>query len=183
MIRPLSAALLVAGAVLAFPALAAPYRVETGRTHIAFAIGAKGYPVTEGEFHRFNASLAIDAAAPARSTVSFTVAAASIDTRAAMLDAYVRGAGFLDTEHHPQITFRSTSVRKVGEAEVEVRGELSLLGVTRPETFRVSVTPEGDGYVLVAVGTIRRSDFGMTGGLPLVSDMVTITVSTRALAA
>ncbi|MET3356320.1 YceI family protein [Xanthobacter autotrophicus] len=164
------------------PAAAAAYRVETGQTHIDFAIGAKGYPVTRGEFHRFNASVAIDAAAPAKSQVAFDVAAASIDTHAPLLDDYVRGAGFLDTAHHPGIAFHSTTVRQMNDRTVELAGNLSLLGVTRPETFRVTVTPEGTAFRLVAQGEIRRSDFGMTGGLPLVSDTVTITVSTLALA-
>lgn len=166
----------------ASPSAAAAYRVEPGQTHIAFAIGAKGYPVTKGEFRRFTARLSIDAAAPAKSQVAFDVAAASIDTRAPMLDDYVRGAGFLDTARHPQIAFRSTTVHKVSERAVELRGNLTLLGVTRPETFQVIVTPEGTAFRLVAEGEIRRSDFGMTGGLPMVSDTVTITVSTLAVA-
>lgn len=164
------------------PAAAAAYRVEPGQTHIDFAIGAKGYPVTKGEFHRFTARLSIDAAAPARSQVAFDVAAASIDTRAPMLDDYVRGPGFLDTARHPQIAFRSTAVRKLSDNAVELQGNLTLLGVTRPERFQVTVTPEGAAFRLVAEGEIRRSDFGMTGGLPVVSDTVTITVSTVAVA-
>lgn len=159
-------------------AQAAPFRIDPAQTHVTFAIGAKGYPVTRGEFHRFSATLAIDATAPARSHVAFDVSAASIDTHAPVLDEYVRGAGFLDTAHHPDIAFRSTSVRKLDERTVELTGELTLLGVTLPETFRVTATPTGgDGYSLVAEGNIRRSDFGMTGGLPLVSDEVTITVA------
>lgn len=164
------------------PAGAAPYRVDPARTHIAFAIGAKGYPVTRGEFRRFTANLAIDVATPARSRVAFDVAAASIDTRSPLLDDYVRAPGFLDTAHHPGIAFRSTSVRKVDERTVELTGNLTLLGVTRSQTFRVTVTPTGaSGYQLVAEGDIRRSDFGMTGGSPMVADTVTITVSTVAV--
>lgn len=176
---------LAAGVLLALggPASAATYRITPGETHIGFAIGARGYPLTRGEFHSFRASLAIDAAMPVRSQVSFEVAAASIDTHAPFLDDYVRGAGFLDTAHHPEIAFRSTAVRRLDDSAVEVTGALTLLGVTRPETFRVTVHPEEGGYALLAEGEIRRSDFGMTGGLPLVSDTVTITVSTRAKAA
>ena len=181
---PLFAAL-AALALVAAPlrADAGSYRVDPAATRIAFAIGAKGYPVTRGEFHRFNASLNIDSAAPSRSRVAFEVAAASIDTRVTLLDDYVRGPGFLDTAHHASIAFRSTSVRKVDERTVELTGDLTLLGVTRPETFRVTVTPQGAAaYSLVAEGEIRRSDFGMIGGLPLVADTVVITVSTRATA-
>lgn len=182
--RHVFGALLVSAALASSdPAAAALYHVEPGQTRISFAIGAKGYPLTRGEFRRFQANLAIDDATPARSRVSFDVAAASIDTHAATLDDFVRGAGFLDTAHHPEIAFRSTTVRRVDAHTVELTGDLTLLGVTRPETFRVTATPvagRGTSYSLVAEGEIQRSDFGMTGGLPLVSDTVTITVSTIA---
>ncbi|WP_454918357.1 YceI family protein [Xanthobacter sediminis] len=175
--------LAVALAVAATPALAASYQTDPARTHVAFTIGAKGYPMTMGEFRSFKADLAIDGGVPARSRVSFDVAADSIDTHVALLDDYVRGAGFLDTARHPSISFRSTAVRRVDDQTVELTGDMTLLGVTRPETFRVRVTPTADSaYTLVAEGEIRRSDFGMTAGLPLVSDTVTITVSTLASA-
>lgn len=161
---------------------AASYRIDPARTQIAFAIGAKGYPMTRGEFRRFTAKLAVDAAAPSRSHVAFDVAAASIDTHSPLLNDYVRAPGFLDTAHHPGIAFRSTSVRKVDDHTVELTGNLTLLGVTRPQSFRVTVTPaDAAGYRLVAEGDIRRSDFGMTGGSPMVADIVTITVSTVAV--
>lgn len=175
------AALLLA--LAAAPASARPYQVDPARTRIAFAIGAKGYPVTKGEFGRFDATLSIDVASPARSQVAFKVAAASIDTHVPLLDDYVRGPGFLDTAHHATIAFRSTSVRKVDEHTVDLTGDMTLLGVTRPVRFRVTVTPAGEAdYMLEAQGEIRRSDFGMTAGLPLVADTVTITVSALAAA-
>ena len=77
--------------------------------------------------------------------------------------------------------YEMTNGIQVGD-KVELSGELTLLGITRPETFQVTVTPEGPAFRLVAEGEIRRSDFGMTGDLPLVSDAVTITVSTIAVA-
>lgn len=163
------------------PLIARTYRVDPAKTEIAFEIGAKGYPLTHGVFRRFTSSLAIDVERPQRSSVRFEVASDSLDTRSPALDAYVRGPVFLDAASYPTIRFVSTSVEKLGDHTVRVTGDLTLLGVTRPETFVVEVDPgAGSSFSLRAAGDVRRSAFGMKSALPLVSDDVRILVSTRA---
>lgn len=175
--------LCIAAAVLAATGLAraATYRVDPARTEIAFEIGAKGYPLTHGVFRRFTSSLSIDLDHPQRSAVRFDVAAASLDTRSPALDAYVRGPAFLNAERFPSIRFASTAVEKLDDHTVRVTGNLTLLGVTRPETFTVAAERGGAaGFAFHAEGGVRRSAFGMTAGLPLIADEVRILVSTRA---
>lgn len=157
------------------------YKVDPAQTRIAFEIGAKGYPLTQGVFRRFTSRLAIDLDRPQRSSVRFTIAAASLDTRAPALDDYVRGPAFLNTDRHPDIHFVSTSVEKLDDRTVRVRGNLTLLGVTRPESVTVRVQRDPDrSFGLRAEFQLRRSHFGMTAGLPLISDHVRIIVATRA---
>ncbi|MFG1425207.1 YceI family protein [Roseixanthobacter glucoisosaccharinicivorans] len=172
----------------AAPAAAAPvsFAVDPSATRIGFEVGAKGYPVTKGMFRSFSADLDIDFDMPARSKVMFRVGSNSLDTQAPVLDDYVRGPGFLDSARYPDITFVSTRVRKLDDKTVEVVGNLTLLGVTREEAFDVNVAQHRagsrDGFAFQVVGAIHRSDFGMTGGLPLVSDDVRITVYAQAAA-
>lgn len=176
-------ATLLAGTILvaATAAHAETWRVEPARTEIAFEVGAKGYPVTHGVFRTFSSALSIDFDRPQRSTVNFTVTAASLDTQVPALDAYVTSPVFLDAARFPDIRFVSTTVRKVDDHSVEVTGNLTLLGVTHPETFTVEVAREaGLAVTLHAEGQVHRSDYGMTAGLPLISDDVRIIVATRA---
>jgi hypothetical protein len=57
------------------------------------------------------------------------------------------------------ITFRSTAVEPAGGAAgLTVHGELTLLGATRPLTFDLDVTAEGD---LRAVAVVKQTDWGM----------------------
>jgi polyisoprenoid-binding protein YceI len=68
---------------------------------------------------------------------------------------HVLGPDFLDAEHHPEITFRSTAVRLADDGGVEVDGELTIRGVTRPVTASGHYAPP------------RPSSFGEIAGLQL----------------
>ncbi|TDU00654.1 MULTISPECIES: YceI family protein [Azorhizobium] len=185
MFRRTAGRAVIAAAVLALAAgavRAAPYVLDPARSAIRFEIGAEGYPLTRGQFRKFTSNLAVDFDHPARSKVSFKVEAASLDTGLPMLDSYVRSDAFLNTERFPAVSFESTAVEKLDDHRVQVTGILTLLGVSRPEVFVVDVDQStGKGALgLTARGHIHRSDFGMTAGLPLISDDVAITVAALA---
>jgi polyisoprenoid-binding protein YceI len=59
------------------------------------------------------------------------VASISVVEPAAMR-ASVLGPEFFDAEHHPEVAFRSTDVRLADDGRVDVDGELTIRGVTRP---------------------------------------------------
>jgi polyisoprenoid-binding protein YceI len=69
--------------------------------------------------------------------------------------ASVLGPEFFDAERHPEITFRSTAVRLADEDGVEVEGELTIRGVTRPVT--------ASGHYAAP----RQAGFGEVAGLQL----------------
>jgi hypothetical protein len=73
----------------------------------------------------------------------------------AAMRTHVLGPDFLDAEHHPEITFRSTAVRLADDGGVEVDGELTIRGVTRPVTASGHYAPP------------RPSSFGEIAGLQL----------------
>jgi polyisoprenoid-binding protein YceI len=76
-------------------------------------------------------------------------------------------------------------VEKLDSRTARVIGNLTMLGVTRPIVLMVNVEPDpsakGRAVAFVATGTITRSEFGMTFGLPLIDDALEVTVKTRAL--
>jgi polyisoprenoid-binding protein YceI len=91
----------------------------------------------------------------------------------------------LDADKFPTLSFSSTSVEKVDGRTARVTGDLTMLGVTKPVTLTVSVDNDGStrsGIIsFIAIGTIKRSDYGMVFGIPLIDDALEITVKTRAL--
>jgi polyisoprenoid-binding protein YceI len=81
------------------------------------------------------------------------------------VQAKMLGPEVLDTARFPEVTFKSRSVSgkpaAAGSWDVQVSGDLTLHGVTRPVALALRVARSGD--VLTASGrtTIRHTEFGM----------------------
>ena len=136
---------------------------------VGFTIRHLGISKVRGTFDDFDASLTVGET-PADSSVTATVALASIDTRNADRDAHVRTSDLLDVEVRPTMTFRSTSISGSGDDWV-LEGDLTIGDVTKPirldvELGGVELHP-GDGRHhagFEAHGELRRKDFGLGFG-------------------
>jgi polyisoprenoid-binding protein YceI len=148
----------------------------------------------KGEFTAIHGSMKLDRADITRSSVEASIDASSISTRDAQRDGHLKSADFLDAEHHPSLTFRSTKITRRPDGTVEAAGDLTIHGITRPAIFQVEgPTPEtkdpwGNTRLAISATTvIDRKDFGLvwnsaleTGGV-LVGDQVTITLDAEFL--
>ncbi len=144
-----------------------------------------GFPTTHGYFNRYSGRILIDFEHPAKSFTSFTVDSASVDLGSQYFNDFVKSRVLLNVENFPTLSFTSIQAEKVDPRTARVTGNLTMLGVSKPITLTVRVDPDptANGRVaLVATGTIRRSDFGMIFGIPVIDDALEITVKTRALA-
>jgi polyisoprenoid-binding protein YceI len=108
-------------------------------------------------------SVALDGAARAAS-ISIVEPAA--------LRASVVGPQFFDVERHPEVAFHSTAVRLGDDGRLDVDGELTMRGVTRPVTAAGEFAAPRDASFGVAAGmrlqtTIDRRDWGFDWQLPL----------------
>ena len=113
------------------------WTIDTTHTEIGFRVRHMMVSWTKGRFGAFSGIVTLDEAHPERSRIDLTIDAASVETGLDPRDEHLRSADFLDVEHHPHITFRSTSVRKVEEGAFTVVGDLALRGVARPVTLEV----------------------------------------------
>ena len=147
-----------------------------------------------GRFSDFEGVITFSEAAPEQSAVTFTITAASIDTNEKDRDTHLRSADFFDVEHHPTITFASSSVKKNGANGLTVAGTLTMRGtakaITLPVTFLgMAKDPWGNQRAgFEAEITLNRKDFGLNwnaaleaGGF-LVGDEVKVTLSMQAVA-
>lgn len=184
-------ALMGSGALAAIAAQS--WRIDETHTSIGFTIDATGFPTTHGRFRHYTGRIAIDLDRPARSSTSFTIDSASVDVGSQSYNDFVKSAVLLDVAKFPTLSFASTQVEKLDPRTARVTGNLTMLGVTKPIALNVSVEPDPSAkestkesakrrlVAFSATGTIRRSDFGMIFGLPLIDDAIEITVKTRAL--
>ena len=142
-----------------------------------------------GKFQKFNAS--VEGADFAKSPISVTIDAASVDTNDANRDGHLRGADFFDVENFPEMKFESTSFRKLNDTDYELKGMLEIKGVTKEVKLDVEFggtmkDPWGNEKAGFTVsGKINRKDWGLnwnsaleTGGV-LVSDEVKISADVQ----
>jgi polyisoprenoid-binding protein YceI len=136
-----------------------------------------------GQFRDFDGKINIDRANPAKSSVEFTIQAASIDTGNTNRDEHLRSADFFDAAKYPTIAFKSTSVTPKSATEFAVAGDLTMHGVTRRVTLPVSFlgfgkTARGEKAGFEIETTVNRKDYGIVwnktldeGGLLLGEDV------------
>jgi polyisoprenoid-binding protein YceI len=146
----------------------------------------------KGQFPKVTGTLTLDESDLMKSQVEATIEAASIETRDPQRNAHLKSADFLDVEKFPTLSFKSTGMRRVGEGELAVEGDLTIHGVARKVVFSVegptppAKDPWGNARIAVSATTkISRKDFGLTwnatletGGI-LVGDEVTITLDVQ----
>jgi polyisoprenoid-binding protein YceI len=146
-----------------------------------------------GHFTKWTATLEIDEADPAKSSVEATIDAASIDTRDAQRDTHLKSADFLEVEKHPTITFKSKRVERAGKGHYKVTGDLTIRGVSREvpvdiEELGGGKDPWGNQRIgFLAKGTLNRTDWGLkwnqaleAGGV-LVGEKVDIELDVQAI--
>lgn len=169
---------------LALPALAADtYDVDKEHASVVFKVRHLGMSDTWGRFNDVGGTLVIDEQDPSKSTFNIVIKTESVDTGNERRDRHLRNADFFDAGQFPEITFKSKTVRRSEPSVWEVAGDLSLHGVTKPLTVRITKIGGGqDPWGKTRIGgelsfTIKRSDFGMTGMQQAVGDEVTLFVS------
>lgn len=147
------------------------WKLDPAHSEIGFSVRHMMIGKVRGRFRSFEATLTVPEDL-ARSTVDVTIDAASFDTGHEARDASVLAPEYLDVDRYPQLTFRSTGVRRAGDAYL-LAGELTVRDVTRPVTLRME--PHGtieDPYGSERAGftawcEINRKDFGITVDLPM----------------
>ena len=108
-----------------------------------------------GRFADFDGAIEFDEEQPARSSVTFTIQAASIDTSTPDRDAHLRSEDFFAVDKYPTVTFVSTSVTPRGNDAFEVAGNLTMRGVTRAIVIPVAYLGKADRPVGQPEGGLR----------------------------
>lgn len=159
------------------------WAIDPVHSEVSFVVGHLGIAKVRGNFTAFEGQIVV-ADDPAQSSVTATIETASANTGNTQRDQHVVSADFLDVATYPTMTFRSTALRPDGEDYV-LDGELTLHGVTQQVSLKLEFNGIADGPAGQVAGfsastAIRRSEFGISGVIPMVSDKVTITLEIEA---
>jgi polyisoprenoid-binding protein YceI len=163
--------------------VAGTYKVEPLHTQIGFSVLHLGYNPFMGLFSGVSGTLVLDPAKPAGAKLNVTIPVDSIYTTVDELTKHLKAADFFDTAKYPTATFASTSVEVRG-TEAQINGNLTLHGVTKPITMQAHFVGAGNHPMTKAPAVgfegralIKRSDFGISNGVPFVSDEVNLTIT------
>ena len=185
-----SLSLLTGGAVVAQAALtsipaevqAGAYALDSSHGKITWSVDHLGFSTYRGQFVNVDADLTLDPANPAAASLTATIPLTDVDSNSDGLDAHLQTADFFDTANHPVATYvsRSVTVDPSAPDRATVEGDLTLRGVTRPVTMTVEFNQAGPSMGgtyragFDGEATIRRSDFGINYGLPVLGDEVSL---------
>src|SRR5918994_2025195 len=143
------------------------WAIDAAHSNAEFAIKHLMISTVRGRFADLTGTVELDADNPANSSVNVSINVASIDTRQEQRDEHLRSADFFDVANFPVLTFKSTKIVPDG-GEFRVEGDLTIRGITRPVTLRVTEEgrtrdPWGGERIGFSGSTkINRRDFGLT---------------------
>jgi polyisoprenoid-binding protein YceI len=161
------------------------YKVDPVHSQLVFRVSHLGVSNQWGQIDGPTGTLVVgDDGLPA---ITVEAKSEKVDTNNEKRDTHLKGPDFFDVKQFPDLSFKSTSAKKIDDTTFEVAGDFTLKGVTKPITVTVKKIGEADtkmagyrtGYDTSF--TIKRSDYNMPGMVGPVGDEVTIFVSIEAI--
>lgn len=186
----LVASLSLALSAFAVPALAhaSTWEIDGAHSSAQFSVRHLMVSNVRGEFGSVKGTVNLDDKDVTKSTVDATIDVSSITTRNTDRDNHLKSPDFFDVAKYPTMTFKSTGIQKQADGKLNVTGNLSLHGVSKPVTLSVALAPEvKDPWGKTRrgaeiTGKINRKEFGLswnkaleTGGVA-VGEEVAITI-------
>ena len=163
------------------------YRIERDSSEIGFCVDY-GFSTVKGEFKHVVGGLALQPGDHVEGQTLVLIKTNSLETGNEVFNTLARGAGFFNTDDHPDILFVSKRFTWIDATTGRLYGDLTLHGETHPVIFNIEVsliTPEtGDAQARINIKAhtiIERSKFGMTTVTYLVGDEVRLCMSIDAL--
>ena len=157
------------------------YVLDPAHGKITWSLDHMGFSTYVGQFTDVAASLDLNVRDPSASKLAASVNTDSVGTFHDGLNKHLKTADFLDTTKFPTAQFTATNIRLVDRDSAKISGNLTLRGVTRPIVIdadfnQAGINPVDKQYSLGFDGEakIKRSDFGINYGLPVLGDEVTL---------
>ncbi len=167
------------------------YTVDSGHTLIGWKVNHLGYNDYFGIFGDSTGTLTLDPKNPNAAKVDITIPVGKVTTASKGLTDHLlrpgKDGGKADFfgASPADAKFVSTSVAAAG-TKAKITGNLTLNGVTKPVTLDAEFAGAGKSPAMMggkenvgfhAETTIKRSDFGIGYGIPMVSDEVELEIT------
>jgi polyisoprenoid-binding protein YceI len=164
---------------MSLPVPAGSYTIDPVHSQLGFAVTHLGISIVRGTFDQFSGSLTV-ADDLEGTVVAIEAQMASVNSGSPARDEHLLGDSFFDATNHPVLSFRSNTVRE-SDAGYELLGDLTIRGISNP--IRLAASYNGSAvfpmdqsthFGFSATGEISRSAFGVSYGVPMVTDEVAL---------
>jgi polyisoprenoid-binding protein YceI len=164
-------------------AVAGTYKVDPAHTQVLWQVNHMGFSLFDGAFADTTGSLQFDPKHPEAAVLNVEIPIARVTTTNVKLNEHLLGADFFNVAKFPTASFKSTRVEVAG-GTANIYGNLTLKGVTKPVVLATTFIGAGTHPMnkAAAIGfrattTIKRTDFSLGYGVPMVGDTVTLTIN------
>jgi Uncharacterized conserved protein len=131
-----------------------------------------GLSVWRGKFNKTTGKITLDHEAKI-GTIETVIDTNSVDFGNDALNEHIRAADMLDSKQFPQATYKGTFAKFNGDVPIEISGELTLRGITKPLTLTIKsfkCMPNHPMHKKEVCGAdayavFNRGDFGVNYGL------------------
>ncbi|SNS40834.1 Polyisoprenoid-binding protein YceI [Sphingomonas laterariae] len=162
---------------------AGTYTVDSAHTQILWEVNHLGFNDYFGIFGNPTGTLKIDPANLSAASVDIQIPINQVVTNSNGLTQHLLGSDFFEATKFPTATFKSTSVVVDGD-DAKITGNLTIKGVTKQVVLDAEFQGAGlfamtkkDTIGFEAETKIKRSDFGVSYGIPMVPDEVELKIS------
>jgi len=159
----LAAMLLTVGAF----AQSSTWKTDASHSNVKFSVTHLVVSEVEGYFKTFAGTLVSSKPDFTDAAINFSVDINSINTDNEGRDKHLKSDDFFNAEKFPQMTFKSTSFKKVGDKKYVLEGDLTIRDITKKVKFDVvfgGTVKDPWGNIKAgfkATGSINRFDYNL----------------------
>ncbi|MDP4266439.1 MAG: YceI family protein [Bacteroidota bacterium] len=143
------------------------YTFDKNHARLSFSVIHLGISNVEGIFKTFDVKFVTKKEDFTDARIEMTADVKSINTDIEMRDNDLRDSWF-DVAKYPILSFKSTSFKKIKGNRYQLKGNITIHGVTKPITFDVIYNgkvqnPSSKKYLcgFTITGKLNRNDFGV----------------------
>lgn len=143
------------------------WNIDNVHSNVRFTVPHLVISEVEGSFKKFNGGITSAKPDFTDAAINFNIDVNSINTDNDMRDKHLKGDDFFNAGQYPNMTFKSTSFKKVSGNKYALTGNLTIRNVTKPVKFDVVYGGTAkDGYGNTKAGfkastKINRFDYGL----------------------
>jgi polyisoprenoid-binding protein YceI len=143
------------------------WAIDKGHSHINFVARHMVISNVKGTFDKFDGKVVVPGSDIEAANIEVTIDVSSINTGVPDRDNHLKSPDFFDVQNHEKAFFKSTDISKTSDDEYEIKGDLTIRGITKPVTLKAThggtiKDPYGlDRMGFEVTGKINRFDFDL----------------------